>query len=156
MSSRTRRFATAALLLLALPWTLAPRTSWTLDSVMYDLAPASPRDTVRPRAGVPLNLQINSRSDDPIVAQLVVDVALDGDKAAVAVAGASSGCAIDGSQVTCTIEVAPRGTPTVTIVARPLFKGQLTFDVNEGVSGEDFGTVAVNVVPAPRGGAPRR
>ena len=156
MTPSTRRRITALALLLALPLTLAPRTSWTIDAVMYDLAPASPRETVRPRAGVPLNLMIKSRSDDPIVAKLVIDVALDGAKDAVRIAGASRGCDVDAPRVTCTVSVAPRANPTVTIVARPLFRGQLTFAVTEGFDGEDFGTVAVDVVTPRRGGATRR
>ena len=156
MTARSKRWVATAALLLLVPLTLAPRTSWTIDSVMYDLAPASPRETVRPRAGVPLNLMIRSRSDDPIVAQLVIDVAVDGAKDAVAIAGASRGCEVEAARVTCTVDVAPRSTPSVTVTARPLFKGQLTFAVTEGFGGEDFGTVAVNVAAATRGGPGRR
>lgn len=156
MSARSKRWLATAALLLLVPLTLAPRTSWTIDSVMYDVAPASPRETVRPRAGVPLNLLITSRSDDPIEAKLVIDIAVDGATDAVSIAGASPGCQVDAARVTCTVSVAPRSTPSVSVTARPLSKGQLTFAVTEGFRGESFGTVAVDVQPAERGGPPRR
>lgn len=152
----TRRRITTLALLLILPLTLAPRTSWTIEGVMYDLAPASPRETVRPRSAVPLNLMLKSRSDDPIVAKVVIDAAVDGAKDAVRIASASRGCEVEGPRVTCTVNVAPRGTPTVTVVARPLVKGRLTFAVTEGFGREEFVTVAVDVVAPRRGGATRR
>ena len=142
-----RRRAAALALLLLIPLTLAPRTSWTLDSVMYDLAPRSPRPTVRVNTGVPLNLLVTSRSDEATVAHLEIDVTLDGSAEGADVAGASRGCSTTGTHVVCAVPLKPRGEAAVTVVGRPLAKGQLLFNVTEGLGGEKFGTVAVDAVP---------
>ena len=153
-----RRRAAALALLLVVPLTLAPRTSWTLGSVMYDLVASTPRTVVRESTGVGLTLTALSRSDEAEVVTLVMEIAVDGDKSAVDVVSASRGCLVDQSRVACTVTVDPRGSTSLRVIARPLSKGQLVFDVDEGFGGEDFGTVAVDVVPATSSavGRPRR
>ena len=157
MQSWKHRLTALAVLVVAL-LTLAPRTSWTLDSVMYDLAPRSPRPTVRINTGVPLNLMLTSRSDEATVARLAIDVTVDGQPSAADVAGASRDCAVTGTHVVCDVPLKPRGEATVVVVGRALAKGQLLFNVTEGSGGEKFGTVTVEVVPPPAaaGGQPRR
>lgn len=145
-----KRWIPIVILLLLVPLTLAPRTSWTLDEVDYDLTAAA-RDSMRVKAAAPLTLRLLSRSDEVIDdAQLVIDVSVDG-KDAVHVVSASRGCAIEGSTVTCAVApIAPRGQGVVRIVARPLMKGSLLYEVTEGNSGAEFGTAVVHVASSAR------
>lgn len=150
-----RRWASAAVLLLLLPLTLAPRTSWTLDGVDYDLTAAT-RDSARTNAAVPVTFRLLSRSDQVIDdAALSILVSLDGTDA-VDIVRASSGCSIDGAIVTCAVApIDPRGTGVVRIVARGLDKGALVYEVTEMTTDRVFGRATVEVVPAPRAGSRR-
>ena len=142
-----KRWGSLLVLLLLVPLTLAPRTSWTLEEVEYDLTVATPRDAVRVNAAVPLTLRLLSRSDDVIEhALLVIDVAVDG-RDAVDVVAASAGCTISGTRVTCDVaDIPAHGTGEVRIVLRALQKGLVTVAVEDGVSGGRFGTATFEAV----------
>lgn len=151
MTTAKRRL-TAALLLLLLPLTLAPRTSWTLEEVDYNLTASFPRASARPKAAVPLRLTVLSRSDEVIdEARLVVELSLDGARDGSRLVGASDGCTVDGAVATCSVgPIEPHGTAAVTIVGRALDKGTLLYAVTDGFSGQEFGTAQIPVVPKNR------
>lgn len=157
MSSSLRRRLTAGLILLLLPLTLAPRTSWTLDAVDYDLVASFARQSAAPKAAVPLRLTVLSRSDEVIEeARLIIDLSLDGKGGAAQLVGASDECVVDGLQAICSVgPVAPRGTASVTVVGRALGAGTLLYLVSEGFSGEIFGTAQMPI-STPSRKSPRR
>ena len=152
MRASSTRHLTAALLLLLLPLTLAPRTSWTLEDVEYDVATSLPRSSSTPRAAVPWRLTVLSRSDEVIEeARLVVDLSLDGARDGSRLVGASEQCTVDRAVATCSVgPIEPRGTASVTIVGRALHPGTLLYEVTEGLSGQEFGTAQVSVAAKKR------
>ena len=147
-----RRTALAALVLLV-PLTLAPRTSFTLPSVDYNLVVSSQRGTIPVGGAQPVTFTAVSRTDEVIEqASLVITVSVDGDKAAAQVVAASQGCTVDGSRVACELgPIEARGEASVQVTARGLTKGMLLFDVVEGSAGEDFGTYRLDVTTKRRG-----
>ena len=148
----------AVVLLLLLPLTLAPRTSWTLDSVEYDLATAIAQTSVRTGAGVPVKFELASRSDEVIEqAYLIIDLTVDGVKETAKVLSAPRGCTVTGGHAECLVgPIAARGSAVVTLVAAGSTKGTLLVAVTEGFSGEQFGTAQIPVVTAPRSSGRRR
>lgn len=138
------------LLLLLLPLTLAPRTSWTTEAG-YDLHLQTPREPVRVGAAVPLTLTVDSYSDEPVLAELQILAAVDDAKETVQIVAASPGCTVTGGTVECLVgPVEPHGSQVVRLVARPLVAGPLTFDVLDVARVEALGRYGLEVLGEPR------
>lgn len=135
----------ALLLLLLLPLTMAPRTSF--DGGRLDVDVSTPRQSVRVGAVMPVTVTVTNDSPDTTeMTALVVTVLVDGLKDSVEVMTTSRGCLGTGTVAGCWLPpMEPSGTATVQLLARPQQAGRLMLEFSTR-NGDVLGSVTRDVV----------
>jgi hypothetical protein len=133
------------LLLLLLPLTMAPRTSFDVGD--YSFAVSTPRETVRPGSSLPVTVTLTNIGTAPTALEaMVFTFTLDDLKESpLTVRAVSSGCMAAGMVVGCWIPpLDPADTTAVRMVVTPQQAGQLALRMTSR-TGVSYGTVTWGV-----------